>query len=146
MVKVLIQTAGGTSERRVYDEQTLEYLGSRQFSIPTPYPYPYGFIIGTYSDDGGCVDCYVITPESLEAGSIVECEPVGLLEQHEGAEIDHKILAALPGQNIELTLDVVETLRNFIYASFANLVDGIKVGELQSREQALQHIQEHLAP
>lgn len=144
MVQVLIQTAGGTSERRVYDERTLKYKGTRQFNIPTPYPYPYGFILGTYSDDGGCVDCYVITRAPLEAGSIIECEPMGLLEQHEGEEIDHKILAVLPGENLELNQDIVEILRSFIYASFANFISGIKVGDLLPRETALQHIQEHL--
>jgi inorganic pyrophosphatase len=146
MLKVLIQTASGTSERRIYDERTLEYKGTRQFSIPTPYPYPYGFILGTRSDDDACVDCYVITHQMLEAGSIVECEPMGLLEQHEGEEIDHKILAVIPGESVEINQDVAETLRNFIYASFANFVGGIKVGDLLSREQALQHIQELLEP
>ena len=146
MIKVLIQTAGGSSERRVYDERTLEYKETRKFHQSPPYPYPYGFILGTYSDDGGCVDCYVITHEPLAAGSIVECEPVGLLEQHEGDEIDHKILATVPGEVIELNQDVVEKLRNFIYAAFAQSPDGyIAVGDLLPREQALEHIQEHLA-
>jgi inorganic pyrophosphatase len=143
MIKVLIQTAGGSSERRVYDEQTLEYKETWKLHPPTPYPYPYGFIIGTHSDDGGCVDCYLITHENLEAGSIVECEPVGLLEQHEGEEIDHKILAVLSAQTVEMNRDAVETLRNFINIMFAG--DGrVKVGELLPREKALEHIQEHI--
>jgi len=144
MIKVLIQTAGGSSERRVYDERTLEYKGTRKLNPPTPYPYPYGLILGTRSDDGACVDCYIITHESLEAGSIVECEPVGLLEQHEGEEIDHKILAVLPGEAIELNRDKVETLRNFIYTIFANFPGVLKVGDLLPREKALEHIREHL--
>jgi inorganic pyrophosphatase len=145
MIKVLIQSTSGSSERRVYDEQTLEYKGTRKLHPPTPYPYPYGFIVGTHSDDGGCVDCYVITHEPLEAGAIVACEPLGLLEQHEGDEIDHKILAVLPGQNIELNQDVVKELRSFITAIFANAPDmHIKVGDLLPREKALEHIQERL--
>ena len=143
MINVLIQTAGGTSERRVYDERTLEYKETRRGAHP--YPYPYGFILGTRSEDGDCVDCYVITHAPLEAGSIVECEPVGLLEQHEGDEIDHKILAALPGQAIELDREVVETLRDFIYTIFANFPGLLKIGDLLPREKALEHIQEHLA-
>jgi hypothetical protein len=38
----------------------------------------------------------------LKAGSIVECEPSGLLEQDEDGDIDHKVLAAISGQNVEL--------------------------------------------
>ena len=91
------------------------------------------------------MDCYVITHAPLEAGSIFECEPVGLLEQHEGDEIDHKILATLPGEVIELNQDVVEKLRNFIYDAFAKFPDGyITVGDLVPREKALEHIQDHL--
>lgn len=145
MIKVLIQTASGTSERRVYEEHTLEYKGTQEFRTP-PYPYPYGFILGTHSDDSGCVDCYVITHQSLEAGSIVECEPMGLLEQHEGDEIDHKILSVLLGENIELNQNEVDTLRDFINISFAKFHEHIRVGELLPREEALRHIQEHRDP
>jgi inorganic pyrophosphatase len=144
VINVLIQAARGTSERRIYNERTLEYQETR--GGDHPYPYPYGFIIGTRSDDDACVDCYVITHTPLEAGSIVECEPLGLLEQHEGEEIDHKILAVLPGESIALDEDVAETLRTFIYTIFADFPGTLKVGELQSREKTLEHIQDHLDP
>ena len=145
MVKVLIQVGRGHTDRRIYNEHTLEYLQTS--SGRHPYPYPYGFIPGTRTDDDACVDCYIITHEPLEAGSIVECEPMGLLEQHEGDEVDHKILAVLPGEHIELNQEVVETLRNFIYTIFSSApVSSIKIGELLPREQALQHIKEHLEP
>ena len=32
----------------------------------------------------------------------MECEPLGLLEQREARELDHKILAALPGQEVQV--------------------------------------------
>ena len=60
---------------------------------------------GTRAADGASVDCYLITHASLLAGTLVECEPIGLLEQDEDGELDHKVLAALPGQHIELGQD-----------------------------------------
>ncbi len=57
------------------------------------YPYPYGYILDTKSGDGENVDCFVITNRKLQAGSTVDCEPVGLMEQIDDGGEDHKILA-----------------------------------------------------
>ena len=142
MIKVLIQVAGGLSDRRIYDERTLEYKGTRQGSLH--YIYPYGFILGTRSEDGDSVDCYIITHESLEAGSIVECEPIGLLEQDEDGEIDHKVLASLPNQSVEVTQELLQEMREFIHRLFAAYPEmHVTVGNILSREEALRHIQEN---
>ena len=109
MIKVLIQVEAGSRDRRLYNEKTLEFKGTRRVSVP--YPYPYGFIIGTMSDDGENLDCYVISRDRLMAGSIVHCEPIGLLEQVEGDEVDHKILAAMPGQAVSLNQDLLDGAR-----------------------------------
>ena len=108
-----------------------------------PFPYPYGFIVGTSAADGDCVDCYILTMDRLQAGSIVECNPVGLLEQDEDGAIDHKVLAALPGQDIVVNQELLEELRNFIYALIAPFPEvHIRIGRILPREAALRHIQE----
>jgi inorganic pyrophosphatase len=141
MIKVLIQVEAGSCERNLYDEKTLEFKGRRQMS--RPFPYPYGFIIGTSAADGDCVDCYIITTHKLKAGSVVACEPVGLLEQDEDGEIDHKVLAALPGQTVELDERLLKELRDFIYALMAPFPDmHISIGNILPHEAALHHIQE----
>jgi inorganic pyrophosphatase len=141
MIEVLIQVAAGSREKHVYNERTLEYLETRRTA--RPYPYPYGFVIGTSAADGDCVDCYVLTPEPLQAGAIVACEPVGLLEQDEGGEIDHKVLAALPGQDVVLEHKLLQELQDFIAALFAAYPDiHVRVGPLLPREAALRHLQE----
>src|SRR6266496_4181600 len=117
MIKVLIQVAAGSCDKNFYNERTLEYRETRHGS--RPYPYPYGFIIGTSAADGDCVDCYLITNDTLKSGTIVECEPVGLLEQDEDGEIDHKILAAIPGQDVEVGDALLLEMQEFIYAIFA---------------------------
>jgi inorganic pyrophosphatase len=142
MIKVLIQVEAGSNERNLYNEKTLEYKGSSRLS--RTFPYPYGFIIGTSAADGDCVDCYIITKDKLKAGNIFECEPVGLLEQDEDGEDDHKVLAALPGQDVELNHKLQEELRNFIYAVIAPFPDvHIRVGHILPHEAALQYIQRH---
>ena len=139
MIRVLIQVEGGSRDRRLYNEKTLEYRETRR--MPQPFPYPYGFVIGTSAEDGDAVDCYIITKDRLKAGSIVECEPVGLLEQHEGDEIDHKVLASLPGQDVILGNELLQELQDFIHAIFAHFQElHVRVGPILPQAAALQHI------
>ena len=139
MIKVLIQVAGGSSNRHIYNERTLEYKETRQGSLP--YIYPYGFILGTMAEDGACVDCYIITRERLEAGSIVECEPIGLLEQDEDGEIDHKVLASLFDRKVEVSQELLQEMRDFIHRLFdAHPEMHVTVGNILPREDALHHI------
>ena len=141
MIKVFIQVGAGSCDQNLYNEKTLEYKGTRR-SL-RPYPYPYGFIIGTTAAEGDNVDCYIITHDRLNSGTIVECEPIGLLEQDEDGEIDQKVLAAIPGQDVEVSQDLLQELRGFIYAIFARFPDvRVSVGRILSREAALYHIQE----
>ena len=142
MIQVLIQVAAGSRDRKIYNERTLELLETRHGTYS--YPYPYGFIVGTSSADGGAVDCYIITKDKLNAGDFYECEPIGMLEQYEGDEIDHKVLAALSGQRIEITPELQKELQDFIYKIFAEYPDvHILVGPIQNKETALSHIQNH---
>ena len=140
MIKVCIEAEAGSREKHRYDENTLEHVGAGHVS--RPYPFPYGFILGTRTADGECVDCYLITGEPLIPGSVVECEPIGLLEQVEDGEIDHKVLAAMPGHQIELDKELLQKLQDFIYAVFSEFPDvTVRVGRLLPREAAVNHIQ-----
>jgi len=141
-IKVFIEVEGGSNERNVYDEKTLEHKGSRQVALP--YPYPYGFILGTRAADEDGVDCYVITKDSVRSGSTVECVPVGLLEMIEDGEEDRKVLAAIPGQDVHLDQDLLEQLRDFIYAVFARFPEiNVQVGRILSAQEARRYIQAH---
>jgi inorganic pyrophosphatase len=72
----------------------------------------------------------------------VECEPIGLLEQDEDGEVDHKVLAAMPGQDVEVGDELLQELRDFIHAVFTQFPDVcVRVGRMLPREAALQHIQ-----
>jgi inorganic pyrophosphatase len=139
MIQMMIQVARGSCDQKRFNERTLEYLKVRRVS--RPYPYPYGFVIGTSAADGDCVDCYLITSDEVTPGTIVECEPVGLLLQDENGEIDHKILAVLPGQDVALGPGLLRELQEFIYAIFAKNPDmQVRVGPILPREAALNHL------
>ncbi|MBU2511944.1 inorganic diphosphatase [bacterium] len=141
MIKVFIQSEGGSYEKHKYNEKTLEYLTTVR--LPLAYPYPYGFILDTTAADGDNLDCYVITDEPLKTGTIVECRPFGLLEQIEDGEDDHKILASLPGMKIDWDQDLLEELQDFIYGVFSQASESsVRVGRILSEEVALKVIQQ----
>lgn len=140
MIRMLVQAAAGECDRQIYNERTLEYLGTRPGLLP--YPYPYGFITGTCAEDGACVDCYLITREPVTAGAILECEPAGILLMDEDGERDHKVLAVIPAETASLGAELLKELQEFITASFASHPEmHIRVGPILPREAALEHIQ-----
>lgn len=141
MIEVFIQVEAGSCDMNLYNEKTLVHKGTRRIS--RPYLYPYGFILRTSAADGDNVDCYLITNDSVKPGTIVQCEPIGLLEQEEDGEVDHKVLAVVPGQNVEIGQGLLQELRDFIYAVFAQFPEvRVRVGRILPRQNALLHIQE----
>lgn len=139
MIQVLIQVAAGSREKNFYNEKTLGFVETRRVS--RPYPYPYGFIIDTNASDGDCMDCYLITNDAVTPGTIVNCEPIGLLLQDENGEVDHKVLAVLPGQDAALGEELLRQLQEFIYEVFASYADvQVRVGPILPREAALKHL------
>jgi inorganic pyrophosphatase len=144
VLKIFVEAEAGSCEKRRYDEKTLEYQGVRRASLS--YPYPYGFIMNTETEDGDGIDAYILTKDDLKAGQMFECEPVGMLEVFEGDEIDHKVLAGIPGQTVEIDGQVLEVLQDFIYRLFKPLPQvKIKVGRCLSKQEAVEYIEKQSA-
>ncbi len=80
-MKVFIENEAGSDQKNLYNEKTLEYR--KTVTVSRKYPYPYGFILDTSSGDGDNLDCFIITDKALKSGQIIECEPIGLMEQLE---------------------------------------------------------------
>jgi inorganic pyrophosphatase len=104
-IRVFVQNEAGSNQKNYHDEKTLTFRRSRLVSHA--YPFPYGFIVGTSASDGCNVDCFVITNRTLKTGEILECEPIGLMEQFEDGVEDHNVLARPVGESGDVT-DVVE--------------------------------------
>ena len=75
-------------------------------------------MIGTDSGDGGNVDCYVITNRTLKSGQIVECDPIGLMEQFEDGVEDHNILARLLDEPVVINQVTEAALTEHVLACF----------------------------
>jgi inorganic pyrophosphatase len=139
VIRVVIQAEAGSSEKVRYDEKALRPIEVGRVS--RPYPYPYGFVVATTAADGDNVDCYIVGDDDLKSNSIVDCEVVGLLDQVESGEPDHKVLAVVAGQKAVLPDGVFEVLEEFIYAVFSEYPDSVvHVGPIHSRDVAIRYL------
>jgi inorganic pyrophosphatase len=120
IIQVFIENLAGSRTKNIHDEKTFEFKGS--LTVARPYPFPYGFILDTTSEDGGNLDCFVLTNRALCRGVIVDCSVAGLMEQFEDGKQDHNILATLAGESATLTESVKLELAAFVNEVFS-LVD-----------------------
>jgi inorganic pyrophosphatase len=141
-MKVFIQNEAGSFVKRFHDEKTLELKGEEQVS--RAYPIPYGFIVDTTAEDGDNVDCFVLTRKDLRTGQIVECDVIGLMEQIEDGQIDHNVLAALHGEDPELTSEVELTLTEFVRHVFDHIPGkSIQIGVFLGKWAAVEHVSKY---
>ena len=140
-MQVFIENQAGSRRKNIYDERTLRHL--RTVDVSASYPYPYGFVIGTVSGDDDAVDCFVLTSEPLTAGTMLECDPIGLLEQIEDGEIDHKVLAVPSGGSATIDDAVVAALKEFVSGVFSHVPDKrMEIGRLLDRDAAESYLRQ----
>jgi inorganic pyrophosphatase len=141
-MKVFIQNEAGSFVKRFHHEKTLELKGEERVS--RAYPYPYGFILDTTAEDGDNVDCFILTRKNLRTGQIVESEAVGLMEQIEDGQIDHNVLAALHGEDPQLTSEVETTLTEFVHHVFDHIPGkNIQTGAFLGKLAAIEHVSKY---
>lgn len=134
-MKVFIENEPGSKVKHLYDEHMFILKSTR--AVQRAYPFPYGFIIGTQSGDGMCLDCFLLTKDVIRSGTIVDAEPIGMFEQIEDGQEDHNILAIRTGEPFELTTDDQERLRDFVLNVFGDVPGKrISVGRFLGTEAA----------
>ena len=144
-MKVFIQNEAGSFDKNFYDEKTLTFTGTARVS--RAYPLPYGFILNTTGDDGLNVDCFVLTKTSLHTGQIVECDPVGLMEQIEDGKEDHNVLAVVRGEEERLDSMTKQKLIEFVSHVFDHVAGKtILAGDFRGRGSAMDYIRRHEDP
>lgn len=141
-IRVFVQNEAGSNEKNYHDEKTLVF--SHRRVVSHAYPFPYGFIIGTDANDGCNVDCFIITDRPLRTGQIVECQPLGLMEQFEDGVEDHNVLARPVGEAGEVTGAVAVSLIEHVLECFRH-VDGkkMRIGRFLGAKDAEAHVLAH---
>jgi inorganic pyrophosphatase len=98
----VIEIPAGTVEKREYDPVSNSFPIKERNGEPRvirflPYPANYGFIPGTMMNleeggDGDAVDVFVLCG-ALPSGTVLEVEPIGIIELMDAGERDDKLIA-----------------------------------------------------
>jgi inorganic pyrophosphatase len=73
----------------------------------------------------------------------LECDPIGLLEQIEDGEIDHKVLAVPSGAAAAIDDGVIAALKEFISGVFSHVPDKrMEIGRLLDRNAAESYLRQ----
>jgi inorganic pyrophosphatase len=134
-MKVFIENEAGKNIKNIYDEKTLEF--KKSVEVSAPYPLPYGFILNTTSGDGDNLDCFILTNKEMRTGQVVDAEAIALLEMYEDGELDHKAIARINGEAIELDDPIKQKLVDFLQVVFSHLPNKrMEVGNFLSADAA----------
>lgn len=102
VMRAVIEIPAGTTDKRQYDPATNSFPVDLRNGQPRriaflPYPANYGFIPGTRmrkeeGGDGDAVDVFVLCT-ALPSGTVIEVEPIGVIELLDAGERDDKVIA-----------------------------------------------------
>jgi inorganic pyrophosphatase len=114
ILNAIIEIPAGSAEKRQYDPATGTYPIDLRNGQPRvirflPYPANYGFIPSTRMNreeggDGDAVDVFVLCG-ALPSGTVVQVEPIGIIELLDAGERDDKLIA-IPVDPALRTVDV----------------------------------------
>lgn len=133
ILTAVIEIPAGTVEKREYDPVSNSFPIKLRNGQPRlirflPYPANYGFIPGTMMNleeggDGDAVDVFVLCG-ALPSGTVLEVEPIGIIELMDAGERDDKLIA-LPVDPALRSMDA-EELDELPYAVREILVAWLK--------------------
>jgi inorganic pyrophosphatase len=153
VLHAVIEIPAGTVEKRQYDPATNTFPIDLRNGQPRlirflPYPANYGFIPGTKMNkeeggDGDAVDVFVLCG-ALPSGTVLEVEPIGIIELLDAGERDDK-LVALPTDPSLRTVEaddiheLPEAARNILVTWLLNYdpEDGAKLIAVKGKADAL---------
>ena len=134
-MKALIEAQRNSDIRARYDEKTLTKNEER--SAGDVYPFAYGFIIGTETETGEALDCYLVSDGNVRIGEQVECEAIDAFIFYEGEERDIKIIVKEKNKEAIFGDEDKDRIDLFIKNAFSDHPElKISIGGLEGKEYA----------
>ncbi|HRO39307.1 MAG TPA: inorganic diphosphatase [Flavobacteriales bacterium] len=151
--QAVIEIPAGTSDKRQYNPADNTFPVDLRRGVPRrikflPYPANYGFIPGTRMDkaqggDGDALDIFVLCA-GVPSGTVLEVEPIGIIELLDANERDDKVIA-LPVDPALRTVDaddiqeLPQAARDILVAWLLNYdpEDGAQLVGVKGRAEAM---------
>ncbi|MBS1568190.1 MAG: inorganic diphosphatase [Bacteroidetes bacterium] len=152
----VIEIPAGTSDKRQYDPGNNTFPVDLRNGVPRrikflPYPANYGFIPGTKMDksrggDGDALDIFVLCA-GVASGTVLEVEPIGIIELLDAGERDDKVIAlpvdpALRTVEADDITELPQAAREILVAWLLNYdpEDGAKLVGVKGKAEAMEAI------
>ncbi len=116
----LIEIPAGSNIKYEVDEETKELRVDRFLYTAFSYPFNYGYIKNTKGKDGDPLDVIALSSYPVQAGVVMKCHAVGLLEMEDEEGIDTKILA-VPDKKIDPVFGVWKSMKEVPEATLAKI-------------------------
>ncbi len=91
-IEVVVEVPKGSRNKYEIDPRTGVIRLDRQLFTATRYPADYGFVLGTLGEDGDPLDALILLDEPTFPGIHVAARAVGVLQTHDEAGGDPKLL------------------------------------------------------
>lgn len=122
-IDILIEIPKGSRNKYELDKKSGRIKLDRVLHSAVYYPADYGFIPGSFYDDGDPLDVLVITRFPTVPGCLVPARPIALFKMVDTGENDEKIIAVPDGDKYFESWndlgDIPEALKNEIEQFFA---------------------------
>lgn len=138
-LRVLIEIPKGSNHK--YEYNPLGYLTIvRDLDPKYRYPVNYGSVPMTLAGDNDPIDALVFSDEPICAGTIVNCEVVGVIKTVDNGEQDDKILA-VPYYDHSPSVDLYKIVK-FLKEYKFPYQSGTEIKEVLGRKEAIALIEE----
>lgn len=153
ILNAIIEIPAGSAEKRQYDPATGTFPIDLRDGLPRvirflPYPANYGFVPSTRmlkeeGGDGDAVDIFVLCG-ALPSGTVIQVEPIGIIELLDAGERDDKLIA-IPVDPELRTVDAAdiqelpEAARDILVSWLLNYdpEDGAELVAVRGRDEAI---------
>ncbi len=92
-IYAIVEIPEASRNKYEYDSDLQVFRLDRTLYSAVHYPTAYGFIPGTFYDDGDPLDVLIVASQPLHIGVLVETRPVGVLRMQDDKGQDDKILS-----------------------------------------------------
>lgn len=156
-INVIIEiSANSTPVKYEVDKESGLLVVDRFMPVAMHYPCNYGFVPNTLSNDGDPVDVLVLTPFPVQAGCLMRCRALGVLQMTDESGEDYKILAVpvekscVHYAHMKTLNDIPDITKKSIAHFFENykkLEPGkwVKIGEWLDKDAATKEINDSIA-